>query len=131
MGKSESGQKGGSSRSEAKQVSSSQNLAKARVARLYKRRALPFPVLWLLDVLNGASDNKYDAEFFMANAGLRSLCSRRTDLPDKLDPKAVESLRRSWAEAPENKFMAAVLEQGVKYEKIAYQLAESDEQDRA
>ena len=66
MGKSESGQKGGSSRSEAKQVSSSQNLAKARAARLYKRRALPFPVLWLLDVLNGASYDKYDAEFFIA-----------------------------------------------------------------
>ena len=130
MGKSEAGQKGGSSCSEAKKAASSQNLAKARAARLYKRRALPFPVLWLLDVLNGASYDKYDAEFFMANArpdtGLRTL-------PDKVSEQAIESLRRSWAEAPdsENKFKAAVLEQGVQYEKIAYQLAESDEQEKA
>src|SRR6185312_13987762 len=42
-------------------------------------------------------------------------------LPNKLEEKAMENLRRSWAEAHggENQFKVAVLEQGLDFVKIA------------
>lgn len=111
--------KGGASRSEAKRASSARNLATARFRRAYELRTLPFPLLWLLDVFNAAPESvKYDAEFFgnVQPAGILTL-------PDKLDAKAVESLRRSWAEARggEHRFKVAVLEQGAAYEKLGEQ----------
>lgn len=60
---------------------------------------------------------KYGAKFFGNGARPAGILT----LPNKLEDKAIETLRRSWAEAHggENQFKVAVLEQGVKYEKIA------------
>ncbi len=60
---------------------------------------------------------KYGAKFFGNGARPAGILT----LPNKLEDKAIDTLRRSWAEAHggENQFRVAVLEQGVKYEKIA------------
>ena len=60
---------------------------------------------------------KYGAKFFGNGARPAGILT----LPSKLEDKAIDTLRRSWAEAHggENQFKVAVLEQGVKYEKIA------------
>jgi len=60
---------------------------------------------------------KYGAKFFGNGARPAGILT----LPNKLEEKAIDTLRRSWAEAHggENQFKVAVLEQGVKYEKIA------------
>src|SRR5208282_4352244 len=60
---------------------------------------------------------KYGAKFFGNGARPAGILT----LPSKLEDKAIDTLRRSWAEAHggENQFKIAVLEQGVKYEKIA------------
>jgi len=60
---------------------------------------------------------KYGAKFFGNGARPAGILT----LPNKLEDKAIDTLRRSWAEAHggENQFKVAVLEQGVKYEKIA------------
>lgn len=60
---------------------------------------------------------KYGAKFFGNGARPAGILT----LPNKLEDKAIETLRRSWAEAHggENQFKVAVLEQGVKFEKIA------------
>ena len=60
---------------------------------------------------------KYGAKFFGNGARPAGILT----LPNKLEDKAIDTLRRSWAEAHggENQFRIAVLEQGVKYEKIA------------
>lgn len=60
---------------------------------------------------------KYGAKFFGNGARPAGILT----LPNKIEDKAVENLRRSWAEAHggENQFKVAVLEQGVKFEKIA------------
>jgi len=60
---------------------------------------------------------KYGAKFFGNGARPAGILT----LPNKLGEVEIENLRRSWAEAHggENQFKVAVLEQGVKYEKIA------------
>jgi HK97 family phage portal protein len=60
---------------------------------------------------------KYGAKFFGNGARPAGILT----LPNAMEDKAVDTLRRSWAEAHggENQFKVAVLEQGVKYEKIA------------
>lgn len=60
---------------------------------------------------------KYGAKFF----GNGARPSGVLELPNRLDDEAIENLRRSWAEAHggENQFKVAVLEQGVKWTKIA------------
>jgi len=60
---------------------------------------------------------KYGAKFFGNGARPAGILT----LPNKLEDKALENLRRSWAEAHggENQFKVAVLEQGVKFEKVA------------
>ena len=60
---------------------------------------------------------KYGAKFFGNGARPAGILT----LPNKLEDKAIETLRRSWAEAHggENQFKVAVLESGVKFEKIA------------
>ncbi len=60
---------------------------------------------------------KYGAKFLGNGARPAGILT----LPSKLEDKAIDTLRRSWAEAHggENQFKVAVLEQGVKYEKIA------------
>jgi HK97 family phage portal protein len=59
---------------------------------------------------------KYGAKFFGNGAVPQGVLM----LPGVLEPKAIENLRRSWQEAHggENSHKTAVLEQGVKYEKI-------------
>lgn len=60
---------------------------------------------------------KYGAKFFGNGARPAGILT----LPNAMEDKAIDTLRRSWAEAHggENQFKVAVLEQGVKYEKIA------------
>jgi len=60
---------------------------------------------------------KYGAKFFGNGARPAGILT----IPNALEDKALENLRRSWAEAHggENQFKVAVLEQGVKFEKIA------------
>lgn len=60
---------------------------------------------------------KYGAKFFGNGARPAGILT----IPNPLEDKALENLRRSWAEAHggENSFKVAVLEQGVKFEKIA------------
>lgn len=60
---------------------------------------------------------KYGAKFFGNGARPAGILT----IPNKMEDRAIETLRRSWAEAHggENQFKVAVLEQGVKYEKIA------------
>jgi HK97 family phage portal protein len=60
---------------------------------------------------------KYGAKFFGNGARPAGILT----LPNKPEDKAIENLRRSWAEAHggENQFKVAVLEAGVKFEKIA------------
>jgi HK97 family phage portal protein len=60
---------------------------------------------------------KYGAKFFGNGARPAGILT----IPDSLEDKAIENLRRSWQEAHggENAFKVAVLEQGVKFEKMA------------
>lgn len=60
---------------------------------------------------------KYGAKFFGNGARPAGILT----LPSKMEDKAIENLRRSWAEAHggENQFKVAVLEAGVKFEKVA------------
>jgi len=60
---------------------------------------------------------KYGAKFFGNGARPAGILT----IPGKQEDKAIENLRRSWAEAHggENQFKVAVLEEGVKFEKIA------------
>ena len=60
---------------------------------------------------------KYGAKFFGNGARPAGILK----LPNKLEEKAIENLRRSWAEAHggENAFKVAVLEQGIEFQKIA------------
>jgi HK97 family phage portal protein len=60
---------------------------------------------------------KYGAKFFVNGARPAGILT----IPNKLEDIAVETLRRSWAEAHggENQFKVAILEAGVKFEKIA------------
>jgi HK97 family phage portal protein len=60
---------------------------------------------------------KYGAKFFGNGARPAGILT----LPSKPEDKNIEGLRRSWAEAHggENQFRVAILEAGVKYEKIA------------
>lgn len=60
---------------------------------------------------------KYGAKFFGNSARPAGVL----ELPGTLEPKAIENLRRSWAEAHggENGWKTAVLESGVKFQKIA------------
>jgi len=60
---------------------------------------------------------KYGAKFFGNGARPAGILT----IPNKLEDIAVETLRRSWAEAHggENQFKVAILEAGVKFEKIA------------
>lgn len=60
---------------------------------------------------------KYAAKFFGNGARPAGILT----IPSRMEDKAVETLRRSWAEAHggENQHKVAVLEAGVKYEKIA------------
>jgi len=60
---------------------------------------------------------KYGAKFFGNGARPAGVIT----VPNRLEDLAVENLKRSWAEAHggENQFKVAVLEQGVKFEKIA------------
>ena len=65
---------------------------------------------------------KYGAKFFGNGARPAGILT----IPGKLEERAIENLRRSWAEAHggENQFKVAVLEEGVKFEKIAATPAE-------
>lgn len=76
-------------------------------------------VVWLTRQTIGLAlaTEKYGAKFFGNGARPAGILT----LPSKLEDKAIENLRRSWAEAHggENQFKVAVLEQGVKFEKIA------------
>jgi HK97 family phage portal protein len=60
---------------------------------------------------------KYGAKFFGNGARPAGIL----EIPNKLEERAIENLRRSWAEAHggENAWKLAVLEQGVKFQKIA------------
>lgn len=60
---------------------------------------------------------KYGAKFFGNGARPAGVL----EIPSAMEDKAIENLRRSWAESHggENAFKVAVLEQGVKYTKIA------------
>ena len=60
---------------------------------------------------------KYGAKFFGNGARPAGILT----MPGAMEDKAIEQLRRSWAEAHggENQFRVAVLEDGVKFEKIA------------
>jgi HK97 family phage portal protein len=60
---------------------------------------------------------KYGAKFFGNNARPSGIL----EVPGVMTPKAIETLRRSWAEAHggENAHKAAILEQGVKFTKVA------------
>jgi HK97 family phage portal protein len=76
-------------------------------------------VVWLTRQTIGLAlaTEKYGAKFFGNGARPAGILT----MPSKLEDKALENLRRSWAEAHggENQFKVAVLEQGVKFEKIA------------
>lgn len=76
-------------------------------------------LVWLCRQAIGLSlaAEKYAAKFFGNGARPAGVL----EIPQKLDDEAIENLRRSWAEAHggENAFKTAVLEQGVKYTKIA------------
>jgi HK97 family phage portal protein len=76
-------------------------------------------VVWLTRQTLGLAlaTEKYGAKFFGNGARPAGILT----MPSKLEDKALENLRRSWAEAHggENSFKVAVLEQGVKFEKIA------------
>jgi HK97 family phage portal protein len=63
------------------------------------------------------ASEKYAAKFFGNGARPAGVLS----IPGTLDKPAEENLRRSWAEAHggENQFKVAILEQGLKFEKIA------------
>lgn len=75
--------------------------------------------VWLARQILGLAlaTEKYGAKFFGNGARPAGILT----LPNKLEDKAIENLRRSWAEAHggENAFKVAVLEQGIKFEKIA------------
>ena len=60
---------------------------------------------------------KYAAKFFGNGARPAGIL----EIPNAMEDKAIENLRRSWAEAHggENQFKVAVLEQGIKFQKIA------------
>jgi HK97 family phage portal protein len=76
-------------------------------------------VIWLTRQAVGLAlaSEKYAAKFFGNGARPAGVL----EIPQKLDDEAIENLRRSWAEAHggENAFKTAILEQGVKYTKIA------------
>lgn len=76
-------------------------------------------VVWLARQIIGLSlaTEKYAAKFFGNGARPAGILT----IPGAMEDKAVETLRRSWAEAHggENKFKVAVLEKGVGFEKIA------------
>lgn len=75
--------------------------------------------VWLARQIIGLAlaTEKYGAKFFGNGARPAGVLT----IPSAMEEKAVENLRRSWAEAHggENKWKVAVLEQGVKFEKIA------------
>ena len=75
--------------------------------------------VWLARQIIGLAlaTEKYGAKFFGNGARPAGVLT----VPSAMEDKAVENLRRSWAEAHggENKWKVAVLEQGVKFEKIA------------
>lgn len=76
-------------------------------------------VVWLVRQAIGLSlaSEKYAAKFFGNGARPAGVL----EIPQKLDDEAIENMRRSWAEGHggENAFKTAVLEQGVKYTKVA------------
>lgn len=63
------------------------------------------------------ASEKYGAKFFGNGARPAGVL----EIPQRLDDEAIENLRRSWAEGHggENAWKTAILEQGVKYTKIA------------
>lgn len=75
--------------------------------------------VWLARQIIGLAlaTEKYGAKFFGNGARPAGILK----LPNKLEEKAMENLRRSWAEAHggENQFKVAVLEQGLDFVKIA------------
>lgn len=75
--------------------------------------------VWLARQIIGLAlaTEKYGAKFFGNGARPAGILK----LPNKLEEKAIENLRRSWAEAHggENQFKVAVLEQGIEFTKIA------------
>jgi HK97 family phage portal protein len=75
--------------------------------------------IWLSRQIIGLAlaTEKYGAKFFGNGARPAGILK----LPNKLEEKAIENLRRSWAEAHggENQFKVAVLEQGIEFQKIA------------
>jgi HK97 family phage portal protein len=75
--------------------------------------------VWLARQAIGLSlaTEKYGAKFFGNGARPAGILK----LPNKMEEKAIENLRRSWAEAHggENAFKVAVLESGVDFTKIA------------
>jgi HK97 family phage portal protein len=75
--------------------------------------------VWLARQIIGLAlaTEKYGAKFFGNGARPAGVLT----IPSAMQDTAVENLRRSWAEAHggENKWKVAVLEQGVKFEKIA------------
>jgi HK97 family phage portal protein len=76
-------------------------------------------IVWLARQAIGLSlaSEKYGAKFFGNGARPAGVL----EIPQKLDDEAIENLRKSWAESHggENAWKTAVLEQGVKYTKIA------------
>lgn len=76
-------------------------------------------LVWLARQAIGLSlsSEKYAAKFFGNGARPAGVL----EVPNKLDDEAIENLRRSWQEGHggENAWKTAVLEQGVKYTKIA------------
>jgi HK97 family phage portal protein len=75
--------------------------------------------VWLARQIIGLSlaTEKYGAKFFGNGARPAGVL----EIPSAMEDKAIENLRRSWAEGHggENQFKVAVLEQGVKFTKIA------------
>lgn len=76
-------------------------------------------VIWLTRQAIGLSlaSEKYAAKFFGNGARPAGVL----EVPHKLDDEAIENMRRSWTESHggENAFKTAILEQGIKYTKIA------------
>lgn len=75
--------------------------------------------IWLARQIIGLAlaTEKYGAKFFGNGARPAGILT----LPNKLEDKAIENLRRSWDEAHggENQFKVAILEQGLDFKKIA------------
>lgn len=75
--------------------------------------------VWLARQMFGLAlaTEKFGAKFFGNGARPAGIL----EIPGKMEDKAIENLRRSWAESHggENAWKLAVLEQGVKYQKVA------------